>query len=223
MERGNVSTPAMPLATVPAATTNGSFQNHPPPEEPPDATPRGRKRGISALLEDVTNTGHLDRMSALKAKRALKSQNSVQAARGNPARGGKLRQGQTVSVAEHESVHLLKLVHDRSLLGTVYSSLAGFIQRNVSFEVQKAIAINMMITALLEWNCTILQAAQHAANCCGFKPATVRLWATTPLLSEASTCSAEEFNDDEYITQCQIADTTTIIVLTAFSVAKTLV
>ena len=58
-----------------------------------------------------------------------------------------------------------------------------------------------MITALLEWNCTILQAAQHAANCCGFNPATVRLWAT-PLLSEASTCSVEEFNNDEYITQC---------------------
>ena len=81
-----MSTLAMPLATVPAATTNGSFQNHPPPAEPADATPHGRKRGISALLEDVTNTGHLEcRRSALKAKRALKSQNSVQAARGNPA------------------------------------------------------------------------------------------------------------------------------------------
>ena len=179
-----MSTLAMPLATVPAATTNGSFQNHPPPAEPPDATPRGRKRGISALLEDVTNTGHLEcRRSALKAK---KSQNSVQAARGNPARGGKLRQGQTVSVAEHESVHLHKLVHDKSLLGTVHSSLAGFIQRNVSFEVQKAIAINMMVTALLEWNCTILQAAQHAADCCGFNPATVRLWVSLHLFSRGN-------------------------------------
>ena len=137
----------------------------------------------------------------MKAKRALKSQNSVQAARGNPARGGKLRQGQTVRVAEHESVHLHNLVHDKSLLGTVYSSLAGFIQRNVSFEVQKAIAINMMVTALVDWNCTILQAAQHAADCCGFNTETVRLWATA-LISEASTCSVEEINDDEHITQC---------------------
>ena len=43
-----------------------------------------------------------------------------------------------------------------------------YIQRNVSYEVQKGIAIHILVTAITKWDCTILEAAQHAADCCGF-------------------------------------------------------
>ena len=48
MENEDAST-AVPESTV-FMTTNGSFQN-----QPPVATPRGRKRAISALLKGITN------------------------------------------------------------------------------------------------------------------------------------------------------------------------
>ena len=146
----------------------GSFQNQPPPADPPASTSRSRKRGLSALLQDVTNTDQMEcRRSAVRAKRDLGSQSTVYAPRRNPKRGGKLRQ--TVSVGEvHEPAHLQQLVSDNELLSDVCESLGGYIQRNVSYEVQKGIAIHILVTAITKWDCTILEAAQHAADCCGF-------------------------------------------------------
>ena len=38
----------------------GSSQNQPPPADPPASTSRSRKRGLSALLQDVTNTDQME-------------------------------------------------------------------------------------------------------------------------------------------------------------------
>ena len=48
------------------------------------------------------------------------------------------------------------------MINSINDSIAAFIQRNVSYEVQKAIAINVMVTALQNWNCTIVEAAKYA-------------------------------------------------------------
>ena len=70
---------------------------------------------------------------------------------------------------------------------------------DVSYEVQKAMAINVMVTALQRWNCTILEAAKYAADCCGFSSECIRRWASAYTVT-ASACSTDELNDDEYIT-----------------------
>lgn len=65
-------------------TTNGSFQNQPPADHP-----HGRKRGISALLKDITNCSDQEtRRSAERAKRTMvEAQGHVYA--GKPVQGGK--------------------------------------------------------------------------------------------------------------------------------------
>ena len=72
------------------------------------------------------------------------------APRGNPKLGGKCRQQNTATACEdHEpAAHLQHLVNDTNLINNINDSIAAFIQRNVSYEVQKAIAINVMVTAL---------------------------------------------------------------------------
>ena len=134
----------------------------------------------------------------MKAKRALESQKCFQASRGNPGRGGKLRHGKTVSTGAQEPVQLHKLVHNKSVIGKVHDSLDGFLQRNATYELQKAVVIKIMVTALLKWNCTILEAARYASDCCGFNTETVRLWAAS-YISLASACTVDEINDDEVI------------------------
>ena len=61
-----------------------------------------------------------------------------------------------------------------------------------------AVAIKIMVTALLNWNRTTVEAARYAFNCCGFNTETVRLWAAS-YISLASTCTVDEINDDEVI------------------------
>ena len=55
-----------------------------------------------------------------------------------------------------------------------------------------------MVTALLKWDCTILEAARYASDCCGFNTETVRLWAAS-YISLVSACTVDEINDDEVI------------------------
>ena len=84
-----------PMATDPMSTveyppvletTNCSFQNQPPADHP-----RGRKRGISALLKDITNSRLQEtRRSFVRAKRIMvESQSHAYAPCGNPVQGGK--------------------------------------------------------------------------------------------------------------------------------------
>ena len=56
----------------------------------------------------------------------------------------------------------------------------------MSFEVQKAIAITIMTTAIAKWGCSVGDAASHAADCTGFSAERVRKWVfafinTTPM------------------------------------------
>ena len=97
-------------------------------------------------------------------------------------------------------VHELKdLVNDKTLISIFYDSLAAFIERNVSHEVLKAMAIHVMLTALQNQNCTILEASKYAADCCGFNSECIRRWASA-YISTGSTCSVDELSGDECIT-----------------------
>ena len=133
MESGNASTPAEPQATV-FATTNGSFEN-----QLPAATTAGtsgvRKRGISALLQDITNVSDESqtRRACLRAKRNILRDSSRSTPRGNPAKGAKRR---------HETAHtmqepttLSQLMGNMSATNKTLDNLQAYTQRNVSYEI----------------------------------------------------------------------------------------
>ena len=88
---------------------------------------------------------------------------------------------------------------DTSDFSSVAEHLLAYTERNVSHEVQKAIAITIMATAISQWGCSILEAANRAADCCGLTAATVRQWAFD-YSTHASTISSEDITD-EYKTE----------------------
>ena len=86
----------------------------------------------------------------------MKSQSCFAAPRGNPTQGGKLRQSTTSTVPS-----LLQLKQDESVTRSSTETLIVYTQRNVFYEVQKALAINIMITAMSQWNCSIVEAEKR--------------------------------------------------------------
>ena len=60
-------------------------------------------------------------------------------------------------------------------------------------------AIAIVTTAITKWGCSILQAADHAADCCGFSSKTVRQWASSFVIA---TCTSSPDNmTDEFIAE----------------------
>ena len=181
-------------------TTNGSFQNQ--AAEPP-APAHYRKRGISGLLQDITNTGEQKRTrrSAVRAKSAMESQTYAFAPHGNPQCGGKcggnMRQARPVSeFVVHESEQL----QDNSLITDIHESLGVYIQRNVSYEIQKARALHIMVRAVQKWCYSIMKAADCASDCFGFNPEVIRRWASA-YVEAAAFYNTDEVDDDECISE----------------------
>ena len=117
----------------------------------------------------VTNHGE----QCLQARKSMQRQTSHAAPRANPRHGAKQKHGTAAST--HESrITLAQLMGDKSKCGNIADTLLPYTQRNVSFEVQKVIAITIVTTAIAKWGCSIVDAASHAADCCGFSTETVR-------------------------------------------------
>ena len=128
-------------------TTNGSFQNQPPADHP-----RGRKRGISALLKDITDSAVQEtRRSAVRAKKTMvESQSHVYAPRGNPIQGGKCggnKRRKSNDVENYCTVHD-HLPKVKGLPSDKHDYIASFTQRNASYEVQKALAIHILLVTV---------------------------------------------------------------------------
>ena len=78
-------------------------------------------------------------------------------------------------------------------------NLQAYTQRNVSYEIQKAIAISIMATAITKWNCNIVEATSRAADCCGFNVEVIIKAVGNCILHN---CLHVSYNDmtDEHIT-----------------------
>ena len=78
----------------------------------------------------------------MRAKSAMEKQTHAFASRGNPHRGGEcggMRQAKSVS---ETVVHETGQLQGSSSLGTdIHESLGGYIRRNVSYGIQKALAL----------------------------------------------------------------------------------
>ena len=64
--------------------------------------------------------------------------------------------------------------------------MVAFTQRNMSYENQKANAINIMATAVTDTNCSFVEAAKRVTDCCGFNPETMWVWASSFLTAATS-------------------------------------
>ena len=51
---------------------------------------------------------------------------------------------------------LTQLMNDKAMSNETAEVLMAYIQRNVSFEIQKAIAIPIVSTAIAKWGCSVL-------------------------------------------------------------------
>ena len=126
----------------------------------------------------------------------MESQGVRCAPRGNPVQGGKCRQSTSESTSAPTS--FLEMMRDDVVINNTTETLTTYIQRNVSYEVQKGQAIKIMVTSIAKWNCSIREAAQHAADCSGFSDVTIRQWASA-FVTALTTCSEDDMSYDECI------------------------
>ena len=134
----------------------GSFQNQ------PETPLQHRKQGISAIVNSSTDSLH-PRKAKVVAAMAIERQSTLSAPRGNPIEGFKARMCNTeestcdsTCTSMHELLSKNKVAVSQGL-----SDLQAYIQRNTSYEVQKANAISIMITAITVWGKNIMEAALY--------------------------------------------------------------
>ena len=84
---------------------------------------------------------------------------------------------------------------DQTVSSNISETLLAYTQRNVSYEIQKAIAITIMATAVIKWNCSIVEAVNRAADCSGFNEKIVRRWASE-FCNITSTCPLDDMSDE---------------------------
>ena len=77
--------------------------------------------------------------------------------------------------------------NDAAHLQNAHDILVGYIQRNSPTEIQKAMAVTIMVTAMSKWKYSIVQAAECAADCTGYNSELVRLWASSYFLTQHHT------------------------------------
>ena len=74
--------------------------------------------------------------------------------------------------------------------------VAGYIDRNITFEIKKAIAINVMTSAMANLNCGIVQAAELAAHISGYSSERAQKWAFSLFTSMALHSCLEDIDDE---------------------------
>ena len=193
----------------------GSFQNQPTGSSQNQPTcssqnqptgssqnqPRIRKRGISAVaMQDTQPDIPCSRKAKLEAIVAIEGQSLgiLCAPQGNPSEGVKARVTGSASNNSKCTTTLKQLLSQNKTAIIATSHLKTYIQHNTAYEIQKASAISIMATAVTVWGCSILEAANKAAECTGYNAESVRKWALS-FFSSSCSMSKDDITD-EFIT-----------------------
>ncbi len=147
-------------------TTTGSFQNQTTLATSVSGgskTPQKRKRGLSAVLQDCTNEPLQKRSSKARAESTIHGI-LTPTPHGNPSAAGiasvAAKQQARASVPEEPQASGSKTApptlcsvfkKSRNAFDTGAGMLMSYVQRNASYEVQKAVAISIMATAMTVW------------------------------------------------------------------------
>ena len=182
-----------PLLDSPPQDATRSFQNEPPPPQVAAAFHTeqrvGLKRGITALLGDVTNTvlpNKQKRACSEKASASLAKHLARQAPRADPSKATPARTTNSAARKANrepteqtvQSSTLYRLIKNRpSVLDCGGECINGFLERNTTFETQKAFALHVFATAVRVDGAGILAATAEAAKYTGFSSEVIRRWA----------------------------------------------
>ena len=155
----------------------GSFQNQ--------HHRRSRKRGIAALLADVTNQISETRPVRVCREETISKVSTAMAPefgpRGDPLKGAKNKAKalKTIQASQSDDACTLYNIYtkDRELFDKGQEYICNFVSKNVSWDVQKAVAIQIMTSAMTELGKGIVDAAKFAAATTGFSQEVVRRWA----------------------------------------------
>ena len=155
----------------------GSFQNQ--------HHRRSRKRVIAALLADVTNQISETCPVRVCREETISKVSTAMAPefgpRRDPLKGAKNKAKalKTIQASQSDDACTLYNIYtkDRELFDKGQEYICNFVSKNVSWDVQKAVAIQIMTSAMTELGKGIVDAAKFAAATTGFSQEVVRRWA----------------------------------------------
>ena len=150
----------------------GSSQNQPK-----------RKRGISALLGDITNDPSAQTLSRRTCREETLSKvaanlEQTHEPRGDASKGGKIKAklAKNSSKPGNNTLHCI-FTKQRELFDKGQEYINDFVSKNVSWELQKSIAIQIMTSAITTLNKGIVDAAKFAATTTGLSHEVIPRWA----------------------------------------------
>lgn len=125
------------------------------------------------------------RVCKTKAESTIRELTAACAPRGNPQAGVAERRAE-VPTENHRTKHpdahtnLGMLFRERrDVFNRGAEMAAAYVQRNASYEIQKAYAISLMTTAMSAWGCSVNEATRIASDCTSFNPETIHLWVSS--------------------------------------------
>lgn len=150
-----------------------------------------RKRGIAAVLADSTNLQPSKRKAKCTAETKLSVLTVVALPRGDCEKGSQSRwqehdsNGDIESNNESEHTEInptgqrlsYMLAHMPTQFHTGMQCLQRYIERTVGIEVQKAMALKVVATAMTKWDETVTEATHRAADVTGFSHEAICQWA----------------------------------------------
>ena len=178
-----------------STASTGSFQNQQPPK-------KTRKHGIAALL-DRTNQEQSPAQRSCKETARAKVASQLTPSfeeRGDPAKGGKDHAKIVQHKDDKESSLFRVFTNNRVLFNQGKEFVNKYVSRNVSWELQKAIAIQTMTTtAMTELGIGVVQAANFAGILTGFSGQVIRRWASALFVTLAQYPASLDDVDDNFI------------------------
>ncbi len=158
------------LVNVAKSTENSSTP-------PPVVKNHGRK-SVGSVVREPTST-RSSRVCKTQAESAIKKVTATHAPCGDTCAGGTARCTQaTNTVDDTETPTSLGMIfkNKRNVFTKGVECLTSYIERNASYEIQKACAMSVMTTAMTAWGCSIIEAASIAAEATSFSEQTIRRW-----------------------------------------------
>ena len=200
MERSSTSSSTGSSQSLPTGSfqsQTGSFENQPPK--------RTRKRGIAALLGDSTNLpATSEDLERRACKEIAETKIAVSSApqhdqRGDSKKGVRTKQHMQAGSACDDDTLCRIFKNNRELFNNGQEKIKNFVSKSVSWEVQKAMAIQIMTEAMTELDMGIIEAAKLAASATGFSHEVVRRWAFAFFCTLSQYPGSLEDIDSEYI------------------------
>ena len=176
--------------------STSSFQNQQPPK-------KTRKRGIAALMDktnQVCEQSHPQRLCKENARARVATQLTPSfEERGDPAKGGKAHAKIVQCKDSQEGTLYSVFTKNKALFNQGKEFVSKYVSRNISWEVQKAIAIQTMTTAMTELRMGVVQAANFAGTLTGFSGQVVRRWASALFVTLAQYPGSLDDVDNSFI------------------------